>query len=66
MGMGIRRPVLPLEADGLVDDEMTHARKGGSANRERNDDTCRIHEYEAQHEADDMAHREESTQAGST
>lgn len=39
VGVGISRAVLPLEADGLVDKEVTGDGVAGSADGEANDDT---------------------------
>jgi hypothetical protein len=39
-GVGIRGAVLPLEADVLVDDQMTGGRVDGSGDGESNDDSC--------------------------
>ena len=39
MGLGVGRAILSLEADGLVNDEVAHARVTGGANGEADDDT---------------------------
>ena len=45
--VGICSAVLPLEADVLVDRQMTGARVYGSANRKSNDNACVLHQHDA-------------------
>jgi len=68
VGMGIRGAVLPLEADGLVDEEVAAARVDGSADGKSNDDACDLYQYGCQNTkqgATVVAHRGETTRGGS-
>lgn len=45
--MSFRRAILPLEADGLVDDQVAADRVDGGGNGERNDNTYRLSKHDA-------------------
>ena len=68
VSMSIRRAVLPLETDAVVNEQMAAARVDGSGNGETNDNACINHKYNAQEDTFGgivAAHRGGTTQAGS-
>jgi hypothetical protein len=46
--MGIRRAVLPLEADVLIDDQMAGARVDRSADGKSDDHACASYKYDGE------------------